>query len=109
MLSKSNPFEVVHTREVVQKIREIQKVEVEKIKKMKKVSLAQKMAHDIMKKYDKGSDGVLGKGEAREALRGILEDKSDDEVGRVFGLIDVNGDGEVGLEELVGLLTTVMD
>ena len=75
LLSKSNPFELVRTKEVVHKIREIQKVEVEKIKRHKKVSAAEKMAHDIMKQFD---TMVLSTSQTRDALRSILSENTDE-------------------------------
>ena len=57
------------------------------------------------KRFDRNGDGALEKGELCDALKSSGESYSDVEVDAIFSLGDVDGDGEITLEEFIGLMS----
>merc|ERR1719295_1173377 len=56
-------------------------------------------------RFDKNGDGALEKNELCDALKSSGESYSDVEVDAIFSLGDVDGDGEITLEEFVALMS----
>merc|ERR1719458_680645 len=57
------------------------------------------------KRFDRNGDGALEKNELCDALKSSGESYSDVEVDAIFSLGDVDGDGEITLEEFIGLMS----
>merc|ERR1719264_643324 len=57
------------------------------------------------KRFDRNGDGALEKSELCDALKSSGESYSDVEVDAIFSLGDVDGDGEITLEEFIGLMS----
>merc|ERR1719309_266136 len=57
------------------------------------------------KRFDRNGDGALEKAELTAALKSSGESYSDVEVNAIFSLGDVDGDGEITLEEFIALMS----
>merc|ERR1719233_2625907 len=57
------------------------------------------------KRFDRNGDGALEKQELAAALKSSGESYSDVEVNAIFSLGDVDGDGEITLEEFIALMS----
>jgi len=57
------------------------------------------------KRFDRNGDGALDKEELSSAMKSSGESYSDIEVDAIFSLGDIDGDGEITLEEFVGLMS----
>jgi Ca2+-binding EF-hand superfamily protein len=57
------------------------------------------------KRFDRNGDGALEKGELAAALKSSGESYTDVEVNAIFSLGDVDGDGEITLEEFIALMS----
>jgi calmodulin len=57
------------------------------------------------KRFDRNGDGALEKGELADALKSSGESYTNVEVDAIFSLGDVDGDGEITLEEFIALMS----
>ena len=74
-----NPFEIVREREVITRIREVQRVEVEKIRRTKKLKTeAEKIVDRIMEEFDIDKSGKLEKQEAREFIKSMIKERNEE-------------------------------
>ena len=60
-----------------------------------------------MEKFDKNNDGFISKSEFKKKIKFIIKkqgkDITNDEIKVAFKIIDTNGDGQIGIDEVIAL------
>jgi len=78
--------------------------------------MSKNLPHDTINEYrsvfrvfDKNGDGKITKEELKKALSSRKVSSSDEDIDRIMGKVDVDGNGEIDFEEFCALMSTPIE